>query len=99
MHRLVARAVKSVLNDLPIILRELFWTGLHGELVDRAREAERDVVISIVDPGPCIHADIESLVVRNEKGDSVRNFLRIHVRTIHSEYACATFRNSGAVVS
>ena len=86
---LVVRSGERMLDGLVVVLSELRWPQLDGQLVERAGKAERRLVVLVLHAQAGINADIEGLVDRHEGRDGVRDLLAIHFLAVHRQDAGA----------
>ena len=85
-------------DRLHLLLGHLRRPRLERDLVDRAGEVERRLVVAIVDAGPCVVADVHPLVHDLDGGHRVGNRLLRHLHTIHGQHAGATLGEPRAVI-
>src|SRR4051794_15177177 len=73
--RLVLRASEHLPADVTVAARQLLRSELEGHLDDLPVEAERYLVIAVIDRRAGVHADIEGLVDRHEERNGMRDLL------------------------
>src|SRR3990172_1018827 len=88
---------------LPLELEDLRERSLDRSLLDRqlvelAGEAERHLVVAVVDRGARVDADVEGLVLREHERQRLRNLLRIDHLAVHLQRAAAAEPEADAVV-
>src|SRR5262245_41741923 len=94
----IMRVGARVLDGLLIIAGELHWSKLEGELVKLAGEAERRLVVFVVNRRARIDAHIEGFIDGQEEWDSVRDLVGGNFLVIHLEDAGASLAKAGAIV-
>ena len=70
---LIVHSGERILNDLVVVLGQLRRPKLDGQLVELAGEAERHLVVVVVDRRARVDADVEGLVDRHEERNGVRD--------------------------
>src|SRR5262249_20092751 len=95
---LIIRVSAGVPNDLMIIAGQLRRPELETKLVDLASEAERHLVILVVNGGAGIDSHIEGLVYRDEKWNSVRDLACRMFFIVHSQNARTALAEPGSIV-
>src|ERR1044072_9220790 len=69
--RLIPRSGESVLNGPLLVARKLHRSHLDRQLVELAVEAERQLIVLVVDPRAGIDTHIEGLVDRDDERNGV----------------------------
>src|SRR5690349_12202916 len=94
---LVAGFGASVLDDPPLVARNLRRSELERQLVDLAGELERQLV-AVVHAGAGINADVEGLVDRHDERDRVRDRLAGNLLAVNGQHAAAALAIAGPVI-
>src|SRR5262249_45127438 len=95
---LVLRFLERVLHHPAMLCRQLLGPELDGHFGELTGEAERNLVILVVDRRAQVDADIEGLVDRHEKRDRVWDLFVGDRLSIHAQDARAALAEAGPVV-
>src|SRR5271169_552173 len=95
---IVFRFGYSFLEDLPVLVRQLLFPEFYRQLGNLAGEAERHLIVLVVDRGASVDSNVEGLVYRHEERNRVRNFLVGDFLVVHFEDAGAALAGAGSVV-
>src|SRR4051794_39257662 len=77
---------------------QLHWTKLEGQLVDHAIEAERRLVVIVVDRRSRVATNVEGLVAHRQERDRMWDLLVRDLLAIHSQQPGAALSKAGAVI-
>ena len=77
---------------------ELRRPDLDRQLVERAGEAERHLVVLVVDRRAGIDADVEGLVDRHQERNGMRDRLLGDLRAVDAQHALAALAEAGTII-
>src|SRR5262249_41011504 len=95
---LIMRVGARMLDKLLIVARELHRPELEGELAELASEAERHLVVLVVDGRAGVDAHIEGLVDGDEEWNGVRDLTGGDLLIVHLQHARAALPEAWTIV-
>src|SRR5262249_4172082 len=96
--QLIPRSGEGVLDDLMVIAGQLRWPELEGQLVDLAGEAERQLIVLVVDWRAGVDAHVECFVDGYQEWSGVRDLLGRDFSAVHPQDAGAALAEARSIV-